>query len=51
MRVTCHEVNAQFGEWNNENYRMERIRVRSNLVIISLTSVEFHDNINAILKK
>jgi hypothetical protein len=22
VRVTCHEVNAPFGEWTNENYRM-----------------------------
>jgi hypothetical protein len=22
VRVTCHEVNAPFGEWTNENYMM-----------------------------
>jgi hypothetical protein len=24
VRVTCHEVNAPFSEWTNENYKVKR---------------------------
>jgi hypothetical protein len=27
VRVTCHEVNALFSEWTNENYRVKRRRM------------------------
>jgi hypothetical protein len=50
VRVTCHEVNAPFGKWTNENSRVERSRVRSDLIVIILTSMEFLDGSNAIFK-
>jgi hypothetical protein len=27
VRVTCHEVDAPFSEWTNENYWIKRIKV------------------------
>jgi hypothetical protein len=50
VRVTCHEFNAPFSEWTKGNYRVKRIRVRSYLIIVDLTSVAFLDRSNAILK-
>ena len=51
VRVTCHEFNAPFREWTNGNYRVKRSRVRSDLIVIGLTSVAFLDGSNAILKQ
>jgi hypothetical protein len=51
VRVTCHEVNAPFRKWTNKNYRIERSRMRSNLIIIGLTSMAFLNCENAILEK
>jgi hypothetical protein len=49
--VTCHEVNAPFGEWTNKNYRVRRSRVKSDIIVGGLTSVAFLDDNNAILKQ
>jgi hypothetical protein len=51
VMVKYHEVNAPFGEWTNKNYRVERSRVISDLIVISLASVEFLDRNNEILKQ
>jgi len=50
VRVTCHEVNAPFRKWTNENYMIERSRMILNLIIIGLTSMEFMNCDNAILE-
>jgi hypothetical protein len=50
VRVTCHEVNSPFIKWTNGNYRIERSRMISNLIIIGLTSVEFLNCENVILE-
>jgi hypothetical protein len=51
VRVTCHEFNAPFRKWTNGNYRIERCRMGSNIIIIGLTSMEFLNCDNAILEK
>jgi hypothetical protein len=51
VRVTCHEVNSPFSEWTNGNYRVKSSRMRSDPIVICLTSVEFLDDSNAILKQ
>jgi hypothetical protein len=51
VRVTCHEVNTPFSEWTNGNYKVKRSRVRSDLIVVGLTSMAFMDDNNAILKQ
>jgi hypothetical protein len=51
VRVTCHEVDSPFSEWTNENYRVKRSRMRSDLILVCLTSMAFMDDSNAILKQ
>jgi hypothetical protein len=51
VRVTCHQVNTPFSEWTKKNYRVKRIRVRSDLIVVGLKSMAFMDGNNAILKE
>jgi hypothetical protein len=50
VRVTCHEVNTPFSEWTDGNYKVKRSRVRLDIIVVGLTSMEFMDDNNAILK-
>jgi hypothetical protein len=51
VRVTFHEFNSPFRKWTNRKYRIERSRMRSNLMIIGLTSMALLNYENAILEK